>query len=109
MMWKIKEKLNKHSGESLAETLFALLFAALAFVMLAGAMTAAGDVVTRSKEKLKEYYSTIETRVVNMTDSGEPITITIKDTESEKINDRTFPAKLHVANEFSNKPVASYK
>ena len=41
----IKEKLNGQSGESIGETLVALLIAALALVMLAGAISASLGVV----------------------------------------------------------------
>lgn len=65
-MEKIKNKLNSQAGESIAETLVSLLIAALALVMLAGAMTTASGVVNKSREKLggeTGYYSKTESLV----------------------------------------------
>ena len=51
------KKLRSRSGESIAETLIALLVSALALMMLAGAVSAATNVVTKSKAKMTEYYA----------------------------------------------------
>ena len=51
-MLRIKGKLSSHAGESIAETLFALLISSLALIMLAGAVSSAMRVVTGSKEKM---------------------------------------------------------
>ncbi len=56
MIASIKRKINSQTGESITETLVALLIAALALVMLAGAMSASTNIVLRSREKLKSYY-----------------------------------------------------
>ena len=66
MIKNLKKKLGSQNGESLAETLIALLIASLALVMLAGAMTTASSILTRSKDKLEGengYYSQTETLV----------------------------------------------
>lgn len=55
MRKKIAAKLRGRAGESLSETLIALLISALALIMLAGAVSAAGNMVTRSKEAMDEY------------------------------------------------------
>ena len=49
-------KLRSQAGESIAETLIALLISSLALLMLAGAITAATRVVDRSKVAIKDYY-----------------------------------------------------
>ena len=49
-------KLRSQSGETIGETLVALLISALALVMLAGAVSAATNMVIRSKAKMTEYY-----------------------------------------------------
>ena len=51
------KKLKSRAGESIAETLVALLISALALLMLAGAVSSAARVVTGSSNKLKEYYA----------------------------------------------------
>ena len=56
MKHRIKKKLASQAGESIGETLVALLISALALVMLAGAVSAGMRVVTNSKDKMDEYY-----------------------------------------------------
>lgn len=56
MKHRIKKKLVSQAGESIGETLVALLISALALVMLAGAVSAGMRVVTNSKDKMDEYY-----------------------------------------------------
>lgn len=55
-MNKIIRKLSSQAGESIGETLVALLISALALVMLAGAISTGMRIVTTSKEKLDVYY-----------------------------------------------------
>ena len=57
MMNRIKAKLRGRTGESIAETLIATLIAALALVMLAGAVASAARIVTTSKKAIEEYQS----------------------------------------------------
>ncbi len=58
MMRDIKNKLRSRAGESIGETLVALLIAALALLMLAGAVSSASKIVTRNKAAMEEYYAT---------------------------------------------------
>ena len=66
MRQNIKKKLRGSAGETITETLVALLVAALALVMLAGALTTAFRLITKSTGDLKTYYSEVNS-VVNMT------------------------------------------
>lgn len=50
------QKLSGRAGESLGETLFALLISALALMMLAGAVSAGMRMVTSSKKAVDDYY-----------------------------------------------------
>ncbi len=102
---KLVKKLNSRAGESLAETLVALLISALALVMLAGAITAAGDVVTRSKNKLKDYYTENENIVQrNTSGGGGNITIT-----GDGVSIPSYAITIYKNEEFSKYPVVSYK
>ena len=56
MSKRIMKKLRDHSGETIAETLIALLVSALALVMLAGAIGTAARVVTTSERTMQAYY-----------------------------------------------------
>lgn len=58
MKSRIINKLSSRSGESIGETLVALLISALALVMLAGAVSSGMRIVTNSKEKIDAYYKT---------------------------------------------------
>ncbi|MBE6039757.1 MAG: hypothetical protein E7219_02210 [Clostridiales bacterium] len=62
---KVNNKLSSNAGESIAETLVALLISALALVMLAGSIYAASNMVTRSREQLKKYYRANEIMVTS--------------------------------------------
>ena len=53
---QIVRKLNSTSGESIAETLVAVLIAAIALLMLAGTINTASNLITKSKNTLDEYY-----------------------------------------------------
>ena len=50
-------KLRSRAGETISETLVALLISSLALVMLAGAIGAAGRMITSSKAAMMAYYS----------------------------------------------------
>ena len=52
----IGAKLRSRAGESIGETLVALLISSLALLMLAGAVSSAKNVVTTSKQAMTEYY-----------------------------------------------------
>lgn len=52
----IKHKLHSKAGESIGETLIAVLISALALLILAGAIGAATRIMTRSNTAVKEHY-----------------------------------------------------
>ena len=56
---RIFKKLSSQMGESIGETLVALLISALALVMLAGAVSSGMRIVTNSKEKMESNDSSI--------------------------------------------------
>ena len=57
MKRKQKNKLLDHTGESIAETLVALLISAVALVMLAAIITSSSNIIKRSRSKLDTYYN----------------------------------------------------
>ena len=59
MINRIKKKLCGRAGESIAETLIATLIAALALVMLAGAVASAARIITTSRKAIEEYQDEI--------------------------------------------------
>ena len=58
-MKKMLKKLRSTAGESIGETLVALLISALALVMLAGAVSSASNIITRSNDAMNDYYRDI--------------------------------------------------
>ena len=56
MTKKAKAKLRGQIGETIAETLIAVLISALAMMMLAGSISTATRLILRSKEKMQQYY-----------------------------------------------------
>ncbi len=51
------KKLHSRAGESIGETLVAVLISALALLILAGAISAATRVITRSDTAVNEFYT----------------------------------------------------
>ena len=80
MMEKISRKLRGKTGESIGETLIALLISSLALMMLAGAVSSAGTIVQKSKAAFNDYYTknnavadqTAPAGTLNVTFSSEP-------------------------------------
>ncbi len=103
------KKLNSRRGESIAETLVALLLSALALVMLAAAITSSTRVITASREKLKAYYDDNEQSngVVKMLSAEGSTTISI--TSSDDLPTQSYTVACFVNDEFSQTPVISYK
>lgn len=63
MKGKVFKKLRSRAGESIGETLIALLISALALLMLAGAVSSASRIVTRNKTAMEYYYGTKQAEV----------------------------------------------
>lgn len=59
-MKSVFRKLRSSCGESLAETLIAVLVIAVALTMLAGMITSTSNLIRQSDDKLKEYYTASE-------------------------------------------------
>lgn len=110
-MNKLLHKLRSQSGESLAETLIAVLVIALAMTILAGMIGAAGNMVKTSEVKMNEYYESnrkLETfseesgnATVNITASGEAASTT------ENIESVTVGYVINRV--FSDHPVVAYR
>ena len=109
----IKDKLSGQSGESISETLVALLIAALALVMLAGAISASVGAVNKGRAKLKDYYSVNETinrrGLSGSSVSGSNVSNGIKITDtSNSIKTQEYNITYYSNGTFNNKPVVAY-
>jgi len=98
----VMKKLHNRKGESLAETLVAVLVIALALTMLAGMITATANMVNKSKSKMNEYY-TENARLEQMTVDG---TLNMKLTGDVSVD---VTVSQTTNNTFSNKPVIAYE
>lgn len=56
-MKQIAEKLRARAGETIAETLIALLVSTLALMILAGMISSTGNLVRSGKERMDAYYT----------------------------------------------------
>ena len=82
MKRKILKKISGQSGETIAETLVALLIASLALMMLAGAVSSAMNVVTRSKKAMDDYYTVNNAVVARATAKPDKDGLTVRETTS---------------------------
>ena len=100
MKKRIIQKLRCNRGESLTETLVALLIAAIALVMLASMISSTARIVTQSKAKMTDFYKANET-VSAQTGEGTSGTLTI--------DDQSYGVTAYLNQSFSNTPIASYR
>ena len=103
-------KLKSNAGESIGETLVALLISALALVMLAGAISATARMITVSDRQIGRYYEG-DAKLVNQTEKDREnslLTVTITGSAS-KTPEIHNDVKWYLNDAFSSKPVVAYK
>ena len=103
---KAIQKLCGSAGETIAETLIALLIAALALVMLAGAIAATANMITTSDRKMGQYYENDSKLETHTTPETTKLSISIGKTGGIS-ESRT--ASYYLNGAFANKPVVAYK
>lgn len=119
MIAKIRKKLRNRAGESIAETLIALLISCLALVMLAEAMSASSGIITKSRNKLKRYYNAAQNMDIRNEVNTEAYytegtgTAKIEDlypaVGEKKIQEQSKTIKFYENGEFGGTPVIAYK
>ena len=100
------KKLRSRAGETLTETLVALLISALALLMLAGAVTSATRVITRSKDKMTQYYAA-DADLANRTAAGSSLNVELEDTADSSFS-LLIPVQTYENNAFASRPVIAY-
>ena len=114
MMQDVKKsvfrKLKSRKGETISETLVALLISSLALTMLAGAITASANLVEKSRTKMDSYYAASEqgNGVIKMSGAGTEGTVTIT-AVSGGLDAQTYTIVYYGNEEFTRYPVYSYK
>lgn len=110
MMRRISAKLRHRAGETIAETLLALLVSSLALLMLAGAISSATRVITTAKTTMANYY-TGDSAIVTRASSAmkQTISMTLQDkTEDDALADITYQVDCYENATFAGKPVVAY-
>ena len=103
---KIKAKLKSQIGETIGETLVALLISALALTMLAGAISTAAKLITKSETVMETYYGGINTLGSPSTDG---LSIALSDGAKLVGGNETIDAQFSKNEVFSSKPIIAYK
>lgn len=102
------KKLRSRAGETISETLLSVLVGALALVMLAGAVSAASGVITKSREKLNTYYNTTET-VISKVYGKENLTAGTVTVKSGETKTAEVSVRYAVNDVFGSTPVVVYR
>ena len=109
---RIPQKVRSRSGESIAETLIALLISCLALLMLASMITSSARLVTKSRNLMETYYSNNNVLENHEGTGAGSLTVTIKpknDNQSSSQLQKSFTAKYYKNDTVSSKPVISYE
>ncbi len=111
-MNKVIRMTKNNKGESLAETLVALLIAALGILLLAGMVNASSNLVRSSRQKILEYVG-LENQLVDQTATGidGKIVLTGSDGIVTLTKDETktsLPIKYYEVN-YGNVKIVSFK
>ena len=97
MIGRMKARLKSRAGESIAETLVALLISSLALLMLAGAVTTATRVVELSRRQMTKYYLE-DAKLAEAKGSG-MATVTLTDnTDEAPLEDQRYDELASAAN-----------
>lgn len=102
-MKKIAKKLCSQAGESIAETLIAVLVIAVALTMLAAMITATANMVKTSEKTMDEYYT--ENAALETLSGGTETTVVITSEDETSIES---VRAVYVKNNVLSKPVIAY-
>ena len=107
VMKKASRKLKSRAGESIAETLVALLISALALVMLAGAISSTANMITTSDKKMGEYYD-LDDKLVRRTEGDGTLNVTITLPGVGASPEVHSNVNYYKNDAFASKPVVAY-
>ena len=100
---RIRKKLHSRAGETIAETLIALLISALALVMLAGAISAGTRIILQSENTIQAYYQE-NNKLATPAGSTANISFSIKLADETDV----IPVQYGTNSTFGSKPVVAY-
>lgn len=87
----VGKKLKSNSGESIAETLVAVLISAFALLMLAGTVNTASNLITKGQDNLGKYYAANNNLAEHKTSSSY-LSISINDSTDAQIETESVKA-----------------
>ncbi len=91
MRYRFWKKLRSRSGESIGETLVALLISTMGIMLLAGMITASTRMVIQSRDAFDDYYAVNnavakhDAEAINSYFESGSVTITIKDSSNKTL------------------------
>lgn len=94
MIKLIKSKLNNRSGETLAETLIAVLISALALVLLLSMITASSRLIQNGEAKMQEMYDGSE-KIEQAEITPSDATVKINDNALDGLGEISVNVKLY--------------
>ena len=108
-MKKLLRKLKSKAGESIGETLVALMIGAFALVMLAGAITTTTGIINTSSDKINGYFDDSNTKLVKMSGAQTGKSVTITEETGTGVN-ITVPVKYGKVTDLGSKnPVIAFQ
>lgn len=105
-----RRKLRSTAGESIAETLIAVLISALALVILAGAISATARIIIDSDNAMGRYYD-MDANLATHSGTSSTLNVTISKTDSDGIVTQVEPPRAvpcYENNAFANRTVVAY-
>ena len=106
-MKKIAKKLRSQAGESIAETLIAVLVIAVALTMLAAMITATANMVKTSEKTMDEYYT--ENAALETLSGGTETTIVITSEDETSSGTIESVSAAYAENKVLSEPVIAYR
>ena len=104
----LKSRLGSRSGESIAETLIALLVSSIGLLMLAGMLNGSTMMIVRSRKTVGSYYTGNNQLEMKGGDPSGTVNMVFKDEEG-KIREEAFPVVYYVNRTVGKRPVISYR
>lgn len=113
MLHRMKRRLRSRNGESIAETLIAVMIAALALALLAGMIATGTRLVKRSRESTALYAAAQNTLAEQSGGESGTVKVSMKLSDSypgsiEQADDGSFDVSYYAAT-VAGKTVVSYK
>ena len=104
----LKSRLGSRSGESIAETLIALLVSSIGLLMLTGMLNGSTMMIVRSRKTVGSYYTGNNQLEMKGGDPSGTVNMVFKDEEG-KIREEAFPVVYYVNRTVGKRPVISYR